>query len=78
MHERELSNLKIEKTKNLAEIEANKFKEIVTSIGKETLLSISKVIFDPIRPIFYLLFIEWTRKSDQTSRRLRLEGIPSY
>ena len=40
-HETKLSELEIEKTKQLSEIEARKFEEMIASIGKETIVSIA-------------------------------------
>jgi len=42
-YESSLSKLEIDKAKALAEIEANKFQEIVGAIGQETLVAISNV-----------------------------------
>lgn len=41
-HEKSVLELEINKTRRLAEIEANKFEEMVKTIGKETVVSIAK------------------------------------
>ena len=42
LHQRELDELEIQKAKELAKIETEKFKQVVESIGKETIISMAR------------------------------------